>query len=298
MRRPGRPSQRQRPGGAWDLGFAQRSNVVEVYVRYLRDEDRTGVACARSRPCAAPDTGCARTAREAGADPRPAHRRVRGRHGRARRQRRVRLPPARERPGRERERGPRRAGRRRPRRGHARGGHARRARSSRGADGGVRGSAGGLRGAALTRDELRRGGRRPGRSRGRAPGRGRRGRPCVLAPSDGGGDRVVAVGASLDDRDETLATWWRRSRSAGRSPSCSRRCSATPSRPPACAPVEAMRRRAQYSPRGPHERLPLPVAHDEIRRLETLNAMLDRLRRALRVLSSPTRATSRARRWR
>jgi two-component system, OmpR family, sensor kinase len=47
-------------------------------------------------------------------------------------------------------------------------------------------------------------------------------------------------------------------------------------------PVEAMRRRAQeVSLSRRDERLPLPAAHDEIRRLgETLNEMLDRLRRS------------------
>jgi two-component system, OmpR family, sensor kinase len=48
------------------------------------------------------------------------------------------------------------------------------------------------------------------------------------------------------------------------------------------APVEAMRRRAaEVSLTHDGERLPLPAAHDEIRRLgETLNDMLDRLRRS------------------
>ena len=48
------------------------------------------------------------------------------------------------------------------------------------------------------------------------------------------------------------------------------------------APVEAMRRRAaEVSLSNDDERLPLPAAHDEIRRLgETLNDMLDRLRRS------------------
>jgi two-component system, OmpR family, sensor kinase len=44
-------------------------------------------------------------------------------------------------------------------------------------------------------------------------------------------------------------------------------------------PVEAMRRRASEISFGADERLPLPSAHDEVRRLgETLNEMLDRLR--------------------
>jgi two-component system OmpR family sensor kinase len=48
------------------------------------------------------------------------------------------------------------------------------------------------------------------------------------------------------------------------------------------APVEAMRRRAaEVSLSNDDERLPLPAAHDEVRRLgETLNDMLDRLRRS------------------
>jgi signal transduction histidine kinase len=48
------------------------------------------------------------------------------------------------------------------------------------------------------------------------------------------------------------------------------------------APVEAMRRRAaEVSLTDPEDRLPLPAAHDEVRRLgETLNDMLDRLRRS------------------
>ena len=39
MRRPGRVlSQLQLLDAAWDLGYEQRSNVVEVYVRYLREK--------------------------------------------------------------------------------------------------------------------------------------------------------------------------------------------------------------------------------------------------------------------
>lgn len=48
------------------------------------------------------------------------------------------------------------------------------------------------------------------------------------------------------------------------------------------APIEAMRRRAaEISLTGEDERMPLPAARDEVRRLgETLNEMLDRLRRS------------------
>ena len=39
MRRPGQVlSQMQLLDAAWDLGYEQRSNVVEVYVRYLREK--------------------------------------------------------------------------------------------------------------------------------------------------------------------------------------------------------------------------------------------------------------------
>ena len=94
---------------------------------------------------------------------------------------------------------------------------------------------------------------------------------------------VVVVGQSLDDRDETLGNLV--ASFADRRPDRrrrSRRCSATRSRAAGLRPVEAMRRRAQdVSLSRGDERLPLPAAHDEIRRLgETLNEMLDRLRRS------------------
>ena len=39
MRRPGQVlSQMQLLDAAWDLGYEQHSNVVEVYVRYLREK--------------------------------------------------------------------------------------------------------------------------------------------------------------------------------------------------------------------------------------------------------------------
>ena len=39
MRRPGQVlSQVQLLEAAWDLGYEQRSNIVEVYVRYLREK--------------------------------------------------------------------------------------------------------------------------------------------------------------------------------------------------------------------------------------------------------------------
>jgi signal transduction histidine kinase len=97
------------------------------------------------------------------------------------------------------------------------------------------------------------------------------------------GTRIVVVGSSLEDRDDTLrslrtqlliggpvalllaslAGYW----AAGR----------------ALRPVDAMRRRAaEISSGGPDERLPVPRARDELSRLgETLNEMLGRLDAAL-----------------
>ena len=95
MRRPGHVfTQMQLLEAAWDLGYEQRSNVVEVYVRYLREKIDRPFGVARSRRCAAPATGCARTAaREPPADPPAPDRRVRARDGGgAGRRRPVRLP--------------------------------------------------------------------------------------------------------------------------------------------------------------------------------------------------------------
>ena len=47
---------------AWDYDYENRSNVVEVYVRYLREKIDRPFGCARSRRCAARATGCAGTA--------------------------------------------------------------------------------------------------------------------------------------------------------------------------------------------------------------------------------------------
>ena len=66
MRNPGTVfTQTQLLEAAWDLGYEQRSNVVEVYIRYLREKIDRPFGVGRSRPCAAPATGCARTGGEA-----------------------------------------------------------------------------------------------------------------------------------------------------------------------------------------------------------------------------------------
>jgi signal transduction histidine kinase len=101
----------------------------------------------------------------------------------------------------------------------------------------------------------------------------------VLAESAGGG-QVVTVGQSLDDRDETLAGLVTSFAAGGPIAVLLASLLGYGLAATGLRPVEAMRRRAaDVSLERDGERLPLPVAHDEIRRLgQTLNAMLDRLR--------------------
>ena len=98
-----------------------------------------------------------------------------------------------------------------------------------------------------------------------------------------GGARVVAVGQSLEDRNEALSALValvRHRRAARRRARLAGRLRRSP--PPGCGPSRRCAGgRATISLSGDEERLPLPAAHDEIRRLgETLNEMLDRLRRS------------------
>jgi two-component system OmpR family sensor kinase len=98
----------------------------------------------------------------------------------------------------------------------------------------------------------------------------------------GRGVRVVAVGESLTDRNEALRTLVRSFAVAGSLAVVLASVIGYGLATAGLAPVETMRRRAAaISLTGEPERLPLGAAHDEIRRLgETLNAMLDRLRRS------------------
>lgn len=45
----------------WDAAYEARSNIVDVYIRYLRDKIDGPSASPRWKPFAVPDTGCART---------------------------------------------------------------------------------------------------------------------------------------------------------------------------------------------------------------------------------------------
>jgi signal transduction histidine kinase len=98
----------------------------------------------------------------------------------------------------------------------------------------------------------------------------------VLARPDG--DRVIVVGQTLEDRDEVLAGLVAAFAIGGPLAVILASLLGYALAGAGLRPVEAMRRRAAAG----DERLPLPAAHDEIRRLgETLNDMLARLRGSL-----------------
>ncbi|MBA3261034.1 MAG: HAMP domain-containing protein [Thermoleophilaceae bacterium] len=147
-------------------------------------------------------------------------------------------------------------------------------------DGTLLDSAGGIRGKALSRSELRRAAageeilverRMPGIE----------GITRLLA-RDNRGSNVVAVGQSLQDRDDTLSNVVASFAIGGPIAVVLASLLGYGLASAGLRPVEAMRRRArEVSLSSGDDRLPLPAAHDEIRRLgETLNEMLDRLRRS------------------
>jgi signal transduction histidine kinase len=148
-----------------------------------------------------------------------------------------------------------------------------------GRDGVVLDSSGGAPGRVLTPAELRRAvaGDRLLTERRVA---GVEGTARVLARGDGA--RVVAVGQSLQDRDDTLASLVASFAIGGAIAVVLASLLGYALATAGLRPVEAMRRRAeQVSLADADDRLPLPAADDEIRRLgETLNGMLDRLRRS------------------
>ena len=97
MRRPGQVLTRlQLLEHAWDFAYENRSNVVDVYVRYLREKIDRPFGTSRSRRCAASAIGCRQTLDETPADPRSPDPRVHPGDGdRARRRRLVPLPAGR-----------------------------------------------------------------------------------------------------------------------------------------------------------------------------------------------------------
>ena len=148
------------------------------------------------------------------------------------------------------------------------------------ADGRVLDSTGGQRDAALSPAERERveGGGELLVER-RVPGV--EGATRVLARARAGSE-VVVVGQSLDDRDETLASLVTSFVFGGPIAVLLAALLGYLLAAAGLRPVEAMRRRAgEISLGNEQERLPLPPARDEVRRLgETLNEMLDRLRRS------------------
>jgi heavy metal sensor kinase len=106
----------------------------------------------------------------------------------------------------------------------------------------------------------------------------------LARPADGPGGRfVVVAAASLDDRNESLANLGTILLIGGPVALLLASLAGYLVSGRALWPVEAMRRRAAaISAAEPEQRLPLPAADDEIRRLgETLNQMLTRLEAGL-----------------
>ncbi len=105
------------------------------------------------------------------------------------------------------------------------------------------------------------------------------GEPARLLVTPVGDGLVLVVGASLEDRDEALGELLAQLLVAGPLALVLAALVGYVVAGAALRPVEAMRRRAEeVSSDRTGQRLPLPAARDEIRRLgETLNAMLARL---------------------
>jgi signal transduction histidine kinase len=149
-------------------------------------------------------------------------------------------------------------------------------------DGRVLDAAGSLRHRVLTAAEVRRALRAPLLVRRRVPGIESTTRLLARRVPDRTGPSIAVVGQSLDDRNVALSGLITALVIGGALAVVLVSALGYWLATAGLAPVEAMRRRAaEVSLTRADERLPLPAAHDEIRRLgETLNDMLDRLRRA------------------
>jgi two-component system, OmpR family, sensor kinase len=115
--------------------------------------------------------------------------------------------------------------------------------------------------------------------------RGLPGRARMLATrrDSSGGRRVLLVGESLEDRDETVRAFLIELSLVGPAALLLVSLLGYGLATAALRPVESMRREADaISASEPGRRLPLPASRDEVRRLgETLNEMLERLEVAL-----------------
>jgi len=136
-----------------------------------------------------------------------------------------------------------------------------------------------VRAPVLGPDDVRRALRKATVFERRVPGIERTARMLARPATAGGQPRVVVAGVSLADREETLAGLLKSFLIGG--PIAVLLASGVGYGLAAAglAPIEAMRRRAtRVSLAHGGERLPLPAAQDEVRRLgETLNEMLGRL---------------------
>jgi two-component system OmpR family sensor kinase len=141
---------------------------------------------------------------------------------------------------------------------------------------------GGARGPALSPRESRRASAEVVRLERRLPGIDGTARVLARPMASGSGPVVLAVGESLGDRDEALAGVVTSFAVGGSVAIVLASVIGYLLASAGLAPVEAMRRRArEVSLSRADERLPLPEARDEVRRLgETLNEMLDRLRQS------------------
>ena len=143
-------------------------------------------------------------------------------------------------------------------------------------------AAGGARGPVLTGSALQDAASDGVRFERAVPGIDGTARVLARAAPGPDGDVVIAVGESLEDRDETLADLIGAFAVGGPLAVVLASLLGYLLAAAGLAPVERMRRRAaEVSLARADERLPLPAARDEVRRLgETLNDMLDRLRRS------------------
>jgi signal transduction histidine kinase len=134
----------------------------------------------------------------------------------------------------------------------------------------------------LTPAELRRASRGPVTVDRRIAGIDGITRVLARPASERPGAPVVAVGQSLEDRDDALSGLVASFAIGGPLAVLLASLIGYGVATAGLTPIEAMRRRAsEVSLREEGERLPLPAAHDEVRRLgETLNDMLERLRRS------------------
>jgi signal transduction histidine kinase len=149
-------------------------------------------------------------------------------------------------------------------------------------DGELLDATGGAREAALGAGEAREAARRAIVRERPVAGIEAEARLLARPVSAGGRPLVVVTGTSLDDRDETLGGLVASFAVGGPIAVLLASGLGYLLASAGLRPVEAMRRRAErISLSRAGERLPLPAAHDEVRRLgETLNEMLERLEAA------------------